>query len=1225
MPIAGKAKLRDPAWLRTPAGWVSATVARIDGTDVTLSTDAGEERLPLASDAVCLANKPGDSAEDHCGLIHMNEPSILENTRVRFEADHIYTYVGKICVALNPFAALQIYGDVEMAKYKDKEIGARGCPPHLYAMSEASYKVVRRVQATSCLVMSGESGAGKTETTKHRMRYLAWRSEGTSSEAGGPKLDKLADAILSTNPLLEAFGNAKTVRNSNSSRFGKMMRLHFSGAGTVAGAQIKTYLLEKSRAVTISDPERSYHVLYQVMAATPDALKGPTLAPLKADQMRILRGSRCFELAGRSDADEYAEVVRALEALGVAQQAADELQRVLCALLLLGNVTFGTAGADSDNAAVADGSSYTIPYTIAQAETARDAVIKYVYVHVFEWVVARVNASLMKDEGAAAMPYVGLLDIFGFENFTFNSFEQLCINFANEKLQQFFLGCVFKNEQQVHVQEGVPWADDVRFADNQPTIDVLEGGPSHPNGVLRLLDSTCRTPNATEATFFEQLNAEHKGSGVLGATRSHRMRDGEGFIVRHFAGEVVYQSSEVVGKATGLAELPWLDKNNDTLDAAWLQCLAASSQPTLTEMFEAEAEAAAKAARSGNKRGGSFNSVAKRFVADVASLLDELQAARVLFIRCVKPNAEQKPRAFTASSVLDQLRCSGVVEAVRVMQASFPTRILYEDIHGRYASLLGPEVVAETGDEPAAFCEAIALACGVDKRAYALGASRLFLRAGSGAFLEDLATMDPATVVPMLRERIADAKKRRADGARLGGAVLTWWRRREFARKRLAAAVVAHGYRTQQVRARYRAKAAERRERLAEERRRREEEEAEERRRWEEEEAEERRRREEEEARANAVKRARAALGAALRAEVGRADERTSKRLRASARVEPPRLSSAARMLADGGVAEAVLPRREGGGFGLTLVDVRYTVVVRSVAAGAAAGGSAEGGGGVRAGDIVLAVAGRRCRTVAEAAALAAEAAAAGSAELRLTVRRPPVTTVHEASVELWEGEAEAQQQQQQQQPGAWRAAQLRLLSDGAVEVLGGGSAATELLLRPVAGSPCEVRHVTSGDGDDGGSKRTLELHAGDGASGSPLRLRCGAETHLRLVEGFALAACGGTLVRLYHGWLCWRQRGGGGGDGGDGDATSRRFVVLLGSTAPEVAPPLLLAFTGALDAVIGRALGFLPVEAVEAPAQGGCELTVRCAFDEWTLVAAGPAQAAAWAEKLGVCSAAVG
>ena len=431
------------------------------------------------------------------------------------------------------------------------------------------------------------------------------------------------------------------------------------------------------------------------------------------------------------------------------------------------------------------------------------------YTHTFDWIVSKINGFIMpSDEATAKLPYVGLLDIFGFENFTHNSFEQLCINFANEKLQQFFLNCVFKEEEMLHVKEGVPWKD-IEYQDNQGCIAMLE---KPPNGVLRLLDSQCKAPTPTEQNFCKELNKLHAKADFLVPTRKQRMTDEEGFIVRHYAGDVVYHTAAIIGMSTGNIEVPWTEKNNDTLQAEWTARLANSEVELLKELFGEEHQKALK-----DPKRASFSSVGKRFVNDLNSLLTELQNSKAAFIRCVKPNAEQSRRSFTPTMVLDQLRCSGVIEAVRVMLEAYPTRIDYEEIHGRYAKLMGPEIMAETGDEPVAFCEAVALACEVNTSDYALGTSKLFLKAGCGTFLEDLAAMDPAVVAPLLTAKIAQAKRRKGAGTLIGNLYIGWWTRKKYKEQKKAAELAQHRLRTVKARREYAKWSTERQTRLRKE------------------------------------------------------------------------------------------------------------------------------------------------------------------------------------------------------------------------------------------------------------------------------------------------------------------------------------------------------------------------------------------------------------------------
>ena len=466
-----------------------------------LDDGGGTVTVDPSKQDVLAGNETGSTAFDHCALIHMNEPCVLENSRLRYLEDEIYTLVGTIMIAINPFMEIDaIYGPEVMKRYAGKELGA--VKAHLYAMGETAYRTLLRGGAKrTALVMSGESGAGKTETAKHLMQYIAWCSEGADGGPASGLAAKLANMIIASSPLLEAFGNAKTVRNNNSSRFGKMMRLHFHPSGAMAGAFIKTYLLEKIRVCAITSPERNYHVFYQLLAARPSAASSGLIAKKRPSDMRCLNKSTCVSIERVDDAKGFEEISRAMGELGVESGQQEELWRVLCGLLLLGDVDFDVDG--GDKALVSGGSTETITgaeellgcgnlainltskesgrrslgalkLNVRQAHGAREAAIKDVFVHIFDWVVRAINSSIKgADNAQTDLPYIGLLDIFGFEVFAFNSFEQLCINFTNEKLQQFFLMAVFNAEAEEHDKEGVPLSK-VEYQDNQGCIELLE-------------------------------------------------------------------------------------------------------------------------------------------------------------------------------------------------------------------------------------------------------------------------------------------------------------------------------------------------------------------------------------------------------------------------------------------------------------------------------------------------------------------------------------------------------------------------------------------------------------------------------------------------------------------------------------------------------------------------------------------------------------------------------
>ena len=694
-------------------------------------------------------------------------------------------------------------------------------------------------------------------------RVCCWRVLLASRSTDEKSEDKLTQKILDTNPILESFGNAKTTRNNNSSRFGRYVLVRFSDECEVVGAQVRTFLLERSRVTSTSKAkERSYHVMYELVAG-----KTPHTEGKSPEAFRYLSLSGQTTCPGQDDAEEFGILQSSLLSVGIPQPELDQVWAFLAAMLYLGNVDFGKAddaliGATGKTdpvrvveahlgvgdmttllvtrQIVVNGETTIAKHTPEKAGFARDALVKIMYARLFQYLVQRINQTV--DNTGRASMYIGLLDVYGFEFFEVNSFEQLCINFANEKLQQFFLHTVFDTEAATYKEEGIPWTP-IPYADNKEIINLCENST---DGIYRLLDSQCRAPNTSGKTFCAQLHETHgaKNKAVFGAPKlskkEQRTKD-EHFLVRHFAGEVIYLCDE------------FLAKNNDSLAAEVEAHLLKSEKGIIPEICKPEEAAAQPTGAKGGKKGGAksaFASVGDKFVKSLKSLMTELEASQAHFVRCIKSNPELAPKKMHGSSVIEQLRMSGTLDAVRLIQAGYPTRIPYEAIHGRYKDMLQNMPGVDISSlSPAEFCEAVSEACGVGKSEYALGVNRMFFRLGSAAFLEELAEADPEEMKPKLLEMFKLFEAKRKAKPIMEKTMLMWLLKRRYT-------IIIKEKRKKEEEAK--AKALEAKRKADEERRRKEEEERrrkeqEERRRQE----EERRRREEEEKKAKAEEEAR--------------------------------------------------------------------------------------------------------------------------------------------------------------------------------------------------------------------------------------------------------------------------------------------------------------------------------------------------------------------------------
>nr|XP_010321807.1 myosin-6-like isoform X1 [Solanum lycopersicum] len=727
-------------WVQDPdVAWIDGEVLEVNGADIKVSCTSGKMVVVKSCNLYPKdAEAPPSGVDDMTKLAYLHEPGVLHNLKTRYDINEIYTYTGNILIAVNPFRRLpHLYDSHMMAQYKGAAFGELS--PHPFALADAAYRLMINEGVSQSILVSGESGAGKTESTKQLMRYLAYM--GGRAEAEGRTVEQ---QVLESNPVLEAFGNAKTVRNNNSSRFGKFVEIQFDQRGRISGAAIRTYLLERSRVCQVSDPERNYHCFYMICAAPPkfdSVLHSQDIQRYKLDHPRsfhYLNQSNCYQLDGVDDSKEYLATRRAMDVVGISLEEQDAIFRVVAAILHLGNVEF-SKGKEMDSSAPKDEKSWFHLRTAADlfmcdmkaledslckrvivtrgetitkwldpeaAAISRDALAKVVYSRLFDWLVDKINNSIGQDPNSKSL--IGVLDIYGFESFKTNSFEQFCINLTNEKLQQHFNQHVFKMEQEEYTREEIDWSY-IEFIDNKDILELIE---KKPGGIIALLDEACMFPRSTHETFAQKLYQtfqNHKRFSKPKLARSD-------FTICHYAGDVTYQT-----------EL-FLDKNKDYVVAEHQALLRASKCSFASSLFPKSVEESSKQSK--------FSSIGSSFKQQLQSLLETLNATEPHYIRCVKPNNLLKPSIFENHNVLQQLCCGGVMEAIRISCAGYPTRRPFYEFLDRFG-ILSPEVLDGSTDEVTA-CTRLLEKVGL--QGYQIGKTKVFLRAGQMAELDSRRT-----------------------------------------------------------------------------------------------------------------------------------------------------------------------------------------------------------------------------------------------------------------------------------------------------------------------------------------------------------------------------------------------------------------------------------------------------------------------------------------------------
>ncbi|KAG0457447.1 hypothetical protein HPP92_022604 [Vanilla planifolia] len=715
-------------WVVDPDdAWIDGEVLEVRGDEVKVRFTNGKTVTAKISSLY-----PKDTEASPCGvddmtkLAYLHEPGVLQNLRSRYEMNEIYTYTGSILIAVNPFRRLpHLYDTHMMEQYMGATFGELS--PHVFAVADAAYRLMINEGVSQSILVSGESGAGKTESTKMLMRYLAYMGGRVATEER-----TVEQKVLESNPVLEAFGNAKTVRNNNSSRFGKFVEIQFDQRGKISGAAIRTYLLERSRVCQVSDPERNYHCFYMLCAAPPEDIKRYKLGNPKT--FHYLNQSNCCDLEGVDDSKEYLQTRKAMDVVGIGSGEQEAIFRVVAAILHLGNIKF-SEGKETDSSTPKDEKSWFHLRTAAEllmcnekalenslcqriivtrdesitktldpesAALNRDALAKVIYSRLFDWLVNKINSSIGQDPSSRFL--IGVLDIYGFESFKTNSFEQFCINLTNEKLQQHFNQHVFKMEQEEYTKEEINWSY-IEFIDNQDILDLIE---KKPGGIIALLDEACVLPRSTHETFAQKLYQTFKNHKRFSKPKLSR----SDFTIHHYAGDVTYQT-----------EL-FLDKNKDYVVSEHQALLSASNCSFVSGLFPTLAEDKSKSSK--------FSSIGSRFKQQLQALLEILSATEPHYIRCVKPNNLLKPAIFENNNVLQQLRCGGVMEAIRISCAGYPTRRTFDEFIDRFGILTS--VVLDGSCDEVSLAKKLLEKIGLE--GYQIGKTKVFLRAGQLAELD---------------------------------------------------------------------------------------------------------------------------------------------------------------------------------------------------------------------------------------------------------------------------------------------------------------------------------------------------------------------------------------------------------------------------------------------------------------------------------------------------------
>ncbi|XP_029950481.1 myosin-10 isoform X1 [Salarias fasciatus] len=779
-------------------GFEAASIREERGEEVVVELAENGKKAIVNKDDIQKMNPPKFSkVEDMAELTCLNEASVLHNLKDRYYSGLIYTYSGLFCVVINPYKNLPIYSENIIEMYRGKK--RHEMPPHIYAISESAYRCMLQDREDQSILCTGESGAGKTENTKKVIQYLAHvasshkgrkdhnippespkpvKLQAQNAVSGPLFYGELERQLLQANPILESFGNAKTVKNDNSSRFGKFIRINFDVTGYIVGANIETYLLEKSRAIRQAKDERTFHIFYQLLAGAGEHLKSDLLLEGFNNYRFLSNGN--IPIPGQQDKDNFQETMEAMHIMSFGHEEILAMLKVVSSVLQFGNIVFKKER-NSDQASMPDNTAAqklchllgmnVMEFTRAilsprikvgrdyvqkaqtkeQADFAVEALAKATYERLFRWLVHRINRALdrTKRQGAS---FIGILDIAGFEIFQLNSFEQLCINYTNEKLQQLFNHTMFILEQEEYQREGIEWSFIDFGLDLQPCIDLIER-PANPPGVLALLDEECWFPKATDKTFVDKLIQEQGTHTKFQKPR--QLKDKADFCIIHYAGRVDYKADE------------WLMKNMDPLNDNVATLLHQSTDKFVAELWKDEIQTIQRASFYDNvtsldepavdrivgldqvagmnetafgatykTKKGMFRTVGQLYKESLTKLMATLRNTNPNFVRCIIPNHEKRAGKLEPHLVLDQLRCNGVLEGIRICRQGFPNRIVFQEFRQRY-EILTPNAIPKGFMDGKQACERMIHALELDPNLFRIGQSKIFFRTGVLAHLEE--------------------------------------------------------------------------------------------------------------------------------------------------------------------------------------------------------------------------------------------------------------------------------------------------------------------------------------------------------------------------------------------------------------------------------------------------------------------------------------------------------